>query len=146
MVRYLAFLSDLSGQPVAVTPELHQTIRSDMLRRFYTMPPQQKQILCSASLIWALLESNWKRLTGDQREQFRRNYHARTAGMQPAAGGAGPVATTGRPDTGKSMAEFQARQNMLRIMSDMNLQTHATSLNIIENIGGTGNYWEVVDY
>jgi len=42
-------------------------------------------------------------------------------------------------------AAVQARQNMFRIMNNINHQTHATSLNIIENIGGTGNYWKVVD-
>jgi hypothetical protein len=31
-------------------------------------------------------------------------------------------------------------------MNDMSLNNHALSLNIIENIGGTGNYWSVVDY
>ena len=31
-------------------------------------------------------------------------------------------------------------------MMNMNTLSHATSLNIIENIGGTGDYWKVVDY
>jgi hypothetical protein len=34
----------------------------------------------------------------------------------------------------------------MKMMNEMNMNTHATSLNIIENTGGTGNYWSVVDY
>ena len=35
------------------------------------------------------------------------------------------------------------RQQMFNMMNNMSLQNHATTMNIIENIGGTGNYWEV---
>lgn len=38
---------------------------------------------------------------------------------------------------------FNASMNT---MQRMQLESHATSLNIIENMGGTGNYWEVKDY
>jgi len=41
---------------------------------------------------------------------------------------------------------FNARQACFKIMNDTSLMQHATSLNIIENIGNTGNYWEVKDY
>ena len=30
-------------------------------------------------------------------------------------------------------------------MNNMSLQNHATMLNTIENFGGTGRYWDVVD-
>ena len=48
--------------------------------------------------------------------------------------------------TADAMRDYQARQSMFQMMNDMNMNSHALSLNIIENIGGTGNYWNVVDY
>ncbi len=43
-------------------------------------------------------------------------------------------------------SELNAKQNMFNMMQNMNTNSHALSMNIAENIGGTGNYWEVVDY
>jgi hypothetical protein len=37
------------------------------------------------------------------------------------------------------------QQQMWDMMNTMSLQNHATTLNIIENIGGTGDYWEITD-
>ncbi len=35
---------------------------------------------------------------------------------------------------------------LMDVMSNIMLNQHVTTMNIIENIGGTGNYWEVTDY
>ncbi len=43
-------------------------------------------------------------------------------------------------------SELNAKQNMFNMMQNMNTNSHALYMNIAENIGGTGNYWEVVDY
>ena len=42
--------------------------------------------------------------------------------------------------------DYNSRRQMFNMMNNMNMNSHALSMNIIENIGGTGNYWEVVDY
>jgi hypothetical protein len=113
------------------------------------MPIEQKRLLCTASLIWQLLESNWNRMTPAQKQQYKSAYFSQSGQKTPAYQ---PPQTGGSytPSSAKSpaeqMREYNARQNMYRMMNEMNMNSHALSLNIIENIGGTGNYWNVVDY
>ncbi|MEW6365783.1 MAG: hypothetical protein AB1714_14230 [Acidobacteriota bacterium] len=146
MVRYLAFLSGLSGQPVQLTDSLRQSVESDLMGRFPQMTVEQKQLVCSASLLWQLMEGNWSRLTPSQQQQFRAQYAAQVGPpAQPQQYSAPSRAGASKGTMYDQMREAQARQNMFRIMNNINRQTHATSLNIIENIGGTGNYWKVVD-
>ncbi len=158
MINYLAFNSQLAGQKVNLTRSLRDSVTAELVKNFPAMALQQKQLLCSASLLWQVLETNWSRLSAAQKQQYKNAYLAQ---MQQTAAAQSPASyNTGQQynNTGsgsqtgskKSLidqqAEFQARQNMFTMMNNMNLQSHATSLNIIENMGGTGNYWEVVDY
>lgn len=147
MVSYLAFLSDLNGQPMKINAALEKQIIGDVIAAFPSLSGEQKKLLCSAGLLWQLMEYNWNRLNPSQKQQFR----SRFAANHPTAGaGQAPVHSSGQPQQRKSaaaqMADYQARRNCMRMMRNMNTNSHVLSLNIIENIGGTGNYWKAVDY
>jgi len=147
MMKYLAFNSELMGQPVKMTEALQQSMRSEMIKNFYVLPLEQKQLLCSASLIWQLLEANWDRIIPSQKEQFKAAFQAQLAQhFQSHTNSYPALATDQSRSTSEMMREYRARKHMMSMMNDMNMNTHALSLNIIENIGGTGNYWSVVDY
>lgn len=47
---------------------------------------------------------------------------------------------------GEIAAERSVNDLYYKTMMDMNNQIHVTNLNIIENMGGTGNYWKIEDY
>jgi hypothetical protein len=147
MISYLAFVSELNGQPMRIGDSLQGQIVSDIVKAFPSMRIEQKKLLCSAGLLWQLMEYNWNRLDASQKQQFRSQF---TGNRSVAASGQTPAYSSGQSQQKKSasqqMADYQARQNCMKMMMDMNTMTHATSLNIIENIGGTGNYWEVVNY
>jgi len=155
MLNYLAFNSALMGQEVQLTDAVRRTIMTDLVNRFASMSLEQKQLLCSASLIWELLESNWNRLTPAQKQQYKSAYYSQIGQnsqsyqtynqtYNPGSSGSGSQSSTkSRYDM---MREYNAKQHMFRMMNEMSMNTHALSLNIIENIGGTGNYWSVVDY
>ncbi|MCP4221091.1 MAG: hypothetical protein GY765_41060 [bacterium] len=153
MMRYLAFNSELMGRRIALTPQLLHSVTADMVAKFNSMPLETKRILCSAGLLWKVMETNWNRLTAAQKQQYFNAYRTQMAGnLQPAPTqtpqtnyGSGNNASSSKSVT-QQMMDFQAKQNMFTMMNNMNLNSHATSLNIIENMGGTGNYWEVVDY
>jgi len=157
MINYLAFNSQLLGQEMQVTPSVQQSVISDLVNRFPTMSVEQKRLLCSASLIWQLIETNWNRMTMQQRQQYK-NAFVSHMGKQASSYPSSPTGTgypassttTKSSNSSKSaleqMREYNARQSMLRMMNRMNMNSHALSLNIIENIGGTGNYWKVIDY
>ncbi len=149
MIQYVSFVSSLSGQPMQIHESLARQIRSDLVNRFPSMPLEQKKVLCSAGLLWQVMESNWKQLSQVQQQQFRQQFTAQTpqGGLsQEGAYTGGALGVPSSPSMSQQMADFQARQRCMQMMMDMNTMSHATSLNIIENIGGTGNYWKVADY
>lgn len=131
-LSYSAFLSGLTGMSLEVNPDLRTEVTEQLVAGFSTMPLEQRQMLCMASLLWTVVEANWQRLNESQRGQVTQSVAAQ-------------YGNTGATNPQAAAADWNARQNMMKIMSDMNLQSHALSMNIIENVGGTGNYWEVVD-
>lgn len=153
MLNYLAFNSELMGQKVHLTDAIRRSIMTDLVNQFAAMPIEQKRLLCSASLIWELLESNWNRLTPAQKQQYKSAYYSQIGQNtqsyqsynQTYNPGSGSKSSPTKSPA-DMMREYNAKQHMFQMMNEMNMNTHALSLNIIENIGGTGNYWNVVDY
>ena len=153
MLNYLAFNSELMGRKVYLTDAVRRSLMTDLINRFASMPIEQKRLLCTASLIWELLEANWNRLTSAQKQQYKQAYYSQIGQNsqsyrnynQTTSPGPGYKSNSGK-STADMMREHRAKQHMFQMMNEMNMNTHATSLNIIENIGGTGNYWNVVDY
>lgn len=149
MIEYLVFVNGLMGRPVSLTPSLRKSVEADLMSRFNTLPLPAKQILCSASLTWALTRNNWDQLTVSQKAQYGEQFRAQLGQSllsSPSADFPSAPPKGSSRSLGEQMREFQARQNMMTMMYNMNVNSHALSTNIIENIGGTGNYWEVVDY
>jgi hypothetical protein len=138
MLRYLAFIGQLQQQPLSLTPDLQREFTAAMTQQFPSMALEQKQLLCMASILWTVMEANWNRMAPAQRQQLQQSIAGQYAAPAPSAAPPGPSPTL-------SMADWNANQNMMRMMNDMSLQNHAVSMNIIENMGGSGNYWEVVD-
>jgi len=152
-INYIAFNSELAGQKVLVNNAVRNSVTHQLLANFGSMQLSQKQMLTSASLIWQLMEANWKRLNNNQKTQYVNAYRNQIANrFRQTSQGAGynQQFTPPKNSSGKSLSQrrrdFNAKQNMFRMMQNMNTNSHALSLNIIENIGGTGNYWKVTDY
>lgn len=144
LLNFLAFMSGLNGQPVVLTPELQRGFEQDLARSFPGLAPPQKQVVCAGSVLWTILDAHWKRLTPGQQEQFRQQY--RMAAAMPPPQPVYPAAPSGAGSGLDAIADAEARQRMFEILSDVSLQQHVTSLNIIENMSDSGNYWEIVDY
>lgn len=149
-INYLAFNSELAGQKVQVNAAVRQSMTQQLVAGFPIMPLEQKKILASASLIWELLSANWQRLTPAQKQQYKNAYYQKVASNFPSPPPSNqytpPTRSTSKKSPTQQRREYNARQNMFNIMNNMNMNSHALSMNIIENIGGTGNYWQVVDY
>lgn len=151
MISYLEFSNQLNGISRQFTEPEKQQFISDLMQNFQTMPLEQKQFLCSASLAWDLIQNNWARMNSFQQGQFSQQYTqnqaAQYSNTQP---GYSTQSYNNNESTQDAIARMRreniANQNMFNMMNNMSLQNHATMLNTIENFGGTGNYWEVVDY
>jgi len=150
-ISYLAFNSELAGQKLDVNYAVRREFTAQLVRNFPTMPLEQKRMVASASLMWQLLDANWKGMTPAQKNQYiqaYRNQVSRNFTRKPQDFGSlyKPPRGAHKKSLSQMRSEFNAKQNMFRMMQNMNTNTHALSLNIIENTGGTGNYWNVVDY
>ena len=144
VVNYFAFVYKLAGQPVTVTDQQKAQYRAELAQNFAQLPLEQKQFLASASLIWELLEYNWQQLNASQRAELRQQLLASVpAQSAPVAPATTTPGTATAADVLQKQQEIWHQQQMWDMMNNMSLQNHATTLNIIENIGGTGNYWEV---
>ena len=153
-INYVAFNSELAGQKILVNNAVRNSVAQQLISNFVSMHLSQKQMLSSASLIWQLTEWNWKRLNQAQKNQYIMAYRKQIAGnFRQSSQGPGygqqqwtPPQNKSKKSLSQMRADFNAKQNMFKMMQNMNTNSHALSLNIIENIGGTGNYWKVTDY
>jgi len=149
MLNYLAFLSYCQGQPVQLTQADQQSFFNQVTQQFPAMNMEQKQVICSGSLLWKIIESNWNQMTPSQQQQFVASMNSQM-GQQGYAqaqqqGNSYYTGSSSNKSMAEMQSEFNAKQNMFNMMQNMNTNSHALSLNIIENMGGTGNYWEVSD-
>ncbi|MEM6797568.1 MAG: hypothetical protein AAF725_26610 [Acidobacteriota bacterium] len=81
----------------------------------------EKQFLATAGVLWTVLETNLDRFTPRQLAELRQG-HSQPPPSQPSE---------------------TMDANTARFLSQLSLQQHVSTLNVIENIGGTGDYWEV---
>ncbi|MEN8222441.1 MAG: hypothetical protein ABFR36_04200 [Acidobacteriota bacterium] len=152
-MNYMIFNSELAGQKIDAGYAVRRAVSAQLVSNFASMPVGQKQMLASASLIWQLTEWNWKRLNQTQKNQYIMAYRNQiSSNFKQSSRGSGygqqwkPPQGNQKKSLSQMKRDFNAKQNMFRMMQNMNTNSHALSLNIIENIGGTGNYWEVTDY
>lgn len=131
-MRYLMFISgntDPTAEQLAQLKPMIQQIAAN----YVAMSVQEKQQLALAGLMWQVVGAQWARLTPEQKQQFlAQMQQAQQQSAQPQA-----------PPTPQ-----QNYQNMdmdtYRAMSRLSQMQHVATMNVIENIGGTGNYWEIV--
>lgn len=102
------------------------TVQRNLLREqttanFSKLRLNEKKFLANAGLAYDLTKSNLERFTAQQTQTFRQQY---TPHVQPVQ--------TQQMDT-----DFYQRY------SRMMLESHVSMLNGIENLGGTGDYWEI---
>ena len=140
-------LGDLEGRVAGRTPLSSCVDRAEVERslaeRFEGGAIEEKRGLCSLPVAWKVIEYNWTRLGEAERARLAANLGFETAREPDAAAPPGVDAAKG--DLLQRQADLRSRQQMFDMMNRMSLQQHVTSLNIIENMGGVGNYWEVVE-
>ncbi|MCK5148748.1 hypothetical protein KAR48_18480 [bacterium] len=150
MIEYIEFSNQLYGINTKFSSAERQKYKNDLAHQFILIPLDQRQFLCSASLALLVLKANWQQFSVSQQEQFQDSYVNNQTDQYGLAQVEGYPYNGTRAEKRAALSrmrrENMANQNMFNMMNNMNLSTHATMLNTIENYGGTGRYWEVVDY
>ncbi|MBT9586262.1 hypothetical protein IV102_23170 [bacterium] len=112
---YLNFLRQSQGAPWSAH-EIQQ-FKTQVVQNFSALPDQTKGFLLGGQIFWSVISHNLQRLSLQRQAELQQ----RVAQQQPA-----PM----------SMDAYQVLSNMSRAQ-------HLTTMNILENMGGSGDYWEV---
>ena len=143
---YLTFYSGLTGQTVVYDRQTRDAYRQTVIDMFLYGDNQTKAMLAVMDTYNKYMQSAYNSLTPQQKQQFAasmtQNYNNYEQNYSYDNSSYGNTSTSS-PDFSKNDAA--TNQMYFNVMQDYMMQSHATSLNIIENMGNTGNYWEVVD-
>lgn len=135
LASYIQFLQEMAGKNIRIDRQEISLLKEQIKTEFSSMPLEQKQIICCISLIWSVVDKNLKSMSESQKRQF---YHQILSQNQQ------PVKN--QPDA-KDIAQLQEKwqnQKLLHeTLSQISLNSHVSMMNVIENIGGTGNYWTI---
>lgn len=135
----IVVLSTAQGQNINITPEIAQALQSHIATNFTALPLETKQMMCYAEIYWTYLQYSLQQMNEQQRVAMQQ--------QMAQARNTTPVESTPMPSnyssSPRSAASRAADRECMRIMREVQMQRHATNMNIIENIGGGRNYWEV---
>jgi hypothetical protein len=137
---YLTFNAALMGSHYGYNQETRAAYAQSIINQFLYGDYQTKSTLAMMKIYFEYVQTVYQKLPDDKKNDFTNsitnNYNELTKQN-------GNQAQSSQEQT--STNDWQTQQMYFNTMQDIMLQQHATSLNIIENIGGTGNYWEVVN-
>lgn len=118
MAQFLSLVrQSQGGQPLSST-ELEAFQRS-AVSGFAQLPAEAQAMLVSGRILWATVSHNLQQMNQTQQAQFQQQLSRQVP-------------------TDNSMS-----WDTYHTMSQMSRAQHLNTLNILENIGGTGNYWTV---
>ena len=161
LVDYIKFTYKIAGKAAPI--ENKNTFRQQMIEQFPYLPLEQKQSFCATTLMYNMMQASWNQMTPQQRRDYKSQFVAQNTNYynppnysdNSNSGGNAQNWTGEMPDPNdkaamnawliRKRAEMNSNQACWNMMQNMSLQNHATSMNIIENIGGGNNYWEVTN-
>ena len=121
---YLNYIDLLNLQQGGTKLDANQRklLSNQTIANFSNMRLNEKKFLANAGMAYQLVRNNLSNFTTHQTQMFRQQYTPKT---QPA------------------MMNQQMDADLYQRYSRMMLESHVSMLNGIENLGGTGDYWEI---
>lgn len=144
---FMEFYASLMGQNIIYDKQTRELYKQSVIDQFLYGDNQTKSMLAIMTTYNEYMQAAYNNLTASEKQQFTasmtNNY---TSYEQNYDYSNNNNYTENTNNNSNSSNDWQTQQMYYNVMNDMMMQNHATSLNIIENMGGTGNYWEVTDY
>ena len=155
VLGYIDFTRRLSGY--AGLSYAEKSNFTQHLPTYYSqLTPQHQAAFVIMPIVWKQMEWQWSRLTPQQKQQVIAQHRATNMQQNRSQnqGGSGGNYQNQQPpqkqrSKGSSSSPYlnqlklQQRQQLFNTMQNMNANSYMTSMNIIENMGNTGNYWEM---
>ncbi len=152
MVNYTAFQAQLSGNAQTISEADKAAYRNQMVALFSQLSLQQKQYLCSASLLWDVMETNWKKMTPQQQQQVIAQYQPQLNNnlFNPNYDEQAEIEKWKKyyeekyPPRKNNSSSNNTCWECFKIMQNTMTENHVTMMNVINNMGGgSDNYWKV---
>ncbi len=158
----LQFYAEVAGQPVQFTEEDRMAYAQYLSQLFVAADPQTKASICTMATLNEYMRSLYAQLSPAERQQWAAQLLQNNGYQQDYAQDYtqdyssyydNPQNTYGSHPSPSAQEALQQMQTKLQLndmmfntMQNIMLNQHATSLNIIENMGSSNNYWEVVSH
>ncbi|MGB1216409.1 MAG: hypothetical protein ACPG5P_00950, partial [Saprospiraceae bacterium] len=126
IIEFAEFTSALSGENEKISSADKKKILEDLKKSYPSASLEEKQTLAVLASYSKIIENNYHTFDATQKEQFREMITGKDQQKQSSQGN-----------------DSKMDWNTYNAMSNMSLSNHATMMNSIEAIGGTGNYWYV---
>lgn len=126
-LTYLQELYALQGQQIG--PQVLQAWAQQIAAGFGQLPRDTQNFIASGNIVLSIYRANVARMNQQQQQTMAQQYTQQAQPYRPATTAAG-----------KSMENWHNQQTF-NIMQDMINSNHVTMMNVIENMGGSDNYW-----
>lgn len=145
-LNFIDFTRKLNSEAL-LTSAVKNEFRASLIENYLELSTEQQALFVVMPIIWQVVDGQWKKLSPQQQKQVIAQFKSQN--NQGASQNNVATNQTSTPKTTNSgnKGNLTAQQKLLRkrmmyqMMSNMSRSRHLTTMNIIENIGGTGNYW-----
>ncbi len=176
-ISYVEFTNNLAGVNQSISSQEKQTFQQQLVSGFAQLPLEQKQVFCSARLLWQVVEANWNQMSAAQQQQIKSQMMANSYQNQPVSNHSSNGANYGgyneavkdystmsgdeiMADMNKDLKRWADEKGMtieeyleyrrgfnasMPILQRTSMESHATMMNVINNMGGGNDYWSVHD-
>lgn len=152
-LNFVDFMQKLSsGSPVTATAR--SEFQESLIENYFELSTEQQALFVVMPIIWQVVDGQWKKLSPQQHKEVIAQFKAQNNQSESQTGQVANSVTapkrqaaTPRSASSGNKVNLTAQQKLLRkrlmyqMMSNMSRSRHLSTMNIIENIGGTGNYW-----
>ncbi|MGB1241367.1 MAG: hypothetical protein ACPG49_02525 [Chitinophagales bacterium] len=162
-LKYVNFTNDLLQVRQPMTTSEKQTFQQQLTNGFAHLPLDQKQVFCSARLLWQVVEANWSKLTRVEQEQavmglqsqMSKNPYSKSSQSNRSQEASDQYSQMDgdlkrwAAEKGMTVEEYLEYRRGFNasfpMLQNASMQNHTTMMNVIENMGGGDSYWSVQD-
>ena len=142
-LNFIDFIRQLNGE-LPLTIAVKNEFRETLTENYAELSASQQALFAVMPIIWQIVDGQWKKLSLRQRKNVMAQYRAqnmpRTTASAKTSSGRSSTKNTRNRNISAQQKQL-SKQTMYQMMSNISRSQHLTTMNILENMGGTGDYW-----
>ncbi|MGB0932314.1 MAG: hypothetical protein ACPGVB_16150, partial [Chitinophagales bacterium] len=149
LLKTIEFVNKISNPSFKMDAATQQTFRQNTIQNYPNLSIEEKQSIASMHITYQMLAAEWSGMNNQEKQEAAQKMIAENGGTSTnVSGGSFESAKANLYrilSKGKSTGDSSSGMNWntYQTMSNMSLQNHASMLNSISAIGGSGDYWSV---